>query len=69
MEDDKRQPTPLLSVYARSRHYVYPPKVAPFFEIEHSSSFFFLPQSDVVAAKLGGLKVGHDVWANHMWVE
>lgn len=31
MEDDKRQPTPLLSVCASPRHTVYPPKMAQFF--------------------------------------
>lgn len=42
MEDDKRQPTPLLSVCASYRHSVYPPKMAHFFLysyfIKHSSS-------------------------------
>lgn len=40
IEDDKRQPTPLLSVCASPRHSVSPPKVAHFFFIEHSFSIF-----------------------------
>lgn len=62
MEDDKRQPTPLLSVCASPRRSVYPPKVAHvfffFFPIGHSLTFFLSLCPDAVAFE--GLKVGHD---------
>lgn len=55
MEDDKRQPTPLLSVCASSRHSVYPPKMAHFFFsfglIKHSSSSFSHRRSGVCRVK------------------
>lgn len=70
MEDDKRQPTPLLSVCTRPHHSVCSPVLFCFVlffggMVKHSSSFFFLffslPPSDVLMQRSSrGLKVGHN---------
>lgn len=63
MEDDKRQPTPLLFVCASPRHSVCPPKSGPFFFFWADQTFLqFFPPSVWCpdAVELVGLKVGHD---------
>lgn len=60
MEDDKRQPTPLLSVCASPRRSVYPPKVAHVFFSGRAFLNFFSLSLCPDAVAFEGLKVGHD---------
>lgn len=66
MEDDKRQPTPLLSVCTRPHHSVYPPVFLFCFVFWGNDQtflqfFFSLPPSDVLMQRsFRGLKVGHN---------